>query len=165
MKPLKLALLSAAALLLTAGPALADTATFSLTTVDPVVPDGNTVTFDGAISASSANTGVIYLLGDTFTIDSPLVLDDSDFYSDTPIDLLPGQSYNGRLFTVTVPGSAAEGLYNGSFQVEFADSSFNTFTENSNFQVTATPEPGTWLLLSSGLAAAGIFRRRANRSA
>lgn len=160
MKPVRFALLLTAAALVTAGPALADTASYSLTTTNPILPGGSTVTFDGTISAPASNTGAIFLLGDTFNIGAPLVLDDADFGNDTPFFLNPGMSYSGPLFTVSLPNSTPEGIYAGIFTVDLADSNNNAIMESANFQVTATPEPGSWLLLATGLAGAVALRRK-----
>ena len=98
-------LLSTAAALLTSVPALADTATYTITTLNPIVAAGGTATFSGIISAPASNAGLIQLLGDTSTAGAYTV-DDTDFQLDTPFTLSPGAFYNGPLFTVTLPGNA-----------------------------------------------------------
>jgi len=191
MKILTLALLSIAAAAIAATPALADTAGYSftndplqpcfllcradtaslnLTTVDPIVQSGNTVTFDGSIVAMADNANPISIVGDSSAVDSPLTLDASDLFSDTPPSLSPGKSYSGPLFTITVPGSAPAGVYNGTFDLIYEDSNMARFTDYAEFQVTVaepaavTPEPGCWLLLSTGLAGAGFLRRLSGRA-
>ncbi len=163
MKTLKFVLLSTAAALFTAVPALADTVSYSLTTINPLVAPGGTVTFDGTISAPITNTGAIQLLGDSAT-SGAYTVDDTDFFVDTPFSLAPGESYNGPLFTVTLP-SDASGTYTGFFDIDFADASSNTFFEDAQFNLTEAPappvpEPGTWVLLSTGMGAVGLLRRR-----
>ncbi len=164
---LKLALLSTAAAVLTAVPALADTVNYSLTTIDPTVAAGNSMTFNGSLAAPLTNAGDLAILSDSFSVDSPLVLDDTDFYFDTPFFLSPGSTYTGPLFTVTLPSTTPNGLYNGFFDVSLSDAAGNPVEANASFQVTAgsaaavTPEPGTWLLLATGLIGGVLLRRRA----
>ncbi len=156
-------LLSTAAALTVSVPALADTASYTITTSNPIVAAGGTATFSGIISAPASNTGILQLLGDTSTAGAYTV-DDTDFLLDTPFTLSPGAFYNGPLFTVTLPGNAS-GTYTGFFDIQFADASSNTFYDNAQFSlstpaVAATPEPGSWLLLSTGMACAFMLRRR-----
>ncbi len=156
-------LLSTAAVLLTSVPALADTASYAITTLNPIVAAGGTATFSGIIAAPASNAGLLQLLGDTSTTGAYTV-DDTDFQLDTPFTLSPGAFYNGPLFTVTLPGNAS-GTYTGFFDIQFADASSNTFYDNAQFSlstpaVAATPEPGSWLLLSTGMACALMLRRR-----
>ena len=163
MKTLKFVLLSTAAALFTAVPALADTVSYSITTINPLVAPGGTVTFHGSISAPITNAGAIQFLGDSATTGA-YTLDDTDFFADTPMGLAPGESYNGDLFTVTLPSNAS-GAYTGFFDIEFQDADFKTFFEDAQFSLTETstppvPEPGSWVLLSTGMGAAGLVRRR-----
>ena len=131
--------------------ALADTLTLSLSNPVQSATAGSTLTFDATVSASSTNGAPIFLNSDSFTIESPLTLDDTDFFN-FPLSLNPGDSYTGALFTVTLPSGLAPGDYTGSFEIlGGADgSAFNTLA-TSGFQVNATPEPGTMFLLATGL--------------
>ncbi len=162
----KLQLLLIFGVLFAALPALADSFTLSLSTVNPTVTPGNTVTFNGLITASATNTADIFLLGSNLTVTSPLVGDDLDFYADTPLSLSHGGFYNGPLFTIMVPLGTASSIYNGSFQVSVLDVNGNQLTQKASFQATAagttavTPEPNTWLLLLTGLAGATQLRRK-----
>lgn len=67
---------------------------------------------------------------------------------------------------MTALSTDVAGLYTGYFDVTFADASGNTFTDSDPFTITVsssaptTPEPGTWLLVSTGLASAWLLRRR-----
>ena len=115
--------------------------------------------------APSANTGSISILSDSFSCATGCTVDDADF-SNTPFTLDPGQSYLGPLFTVSTLSTDAAGLYKGFFDITFADALGNTFTDTAQFGVnvgssaSVTPEPGSWLLLSTGLAGIGLLRRR-----
>jgi type 1 fimbria pilin len=159
MKKLSLVILTIAGALVSAAPALADTVSYNLTTVDPTVAAGGTVTFDGSITAPPTNTGSIAILSDFYSC-TGCTVDDTDFYLDTPYELAPGDNYTGPLFTVTTFSTDVLGNYDGSFDIQFADASGNTFTDSAPFDVNVTPEPASWLLLGAGLAGVGLLRRR-----
>lgn len=165
MKISKLALLSVAALLASV-PALADSFTVSLLPANPTVAAGSTYTLSGTITAAAGNTGDIFPLGDTITVDAPVTYDDTLFLVNVPLSLAAGQSFTGDLFTVTLPSSIATGVYLGNLDVLSSDALGNFITADAAFSVNATqassvtPEPGSWLLLSTGLGAAGVLRRR-----
>jgi hypothetical protein len=159
MKNFSVAVLTIAGALVFIAPALADTVSYSLTTVDPTVLPGGSVTFNTSIVAPSSNTGSISILSDSFTSDSGYSIDDSDFDS-TPFTLAPGESYTGPLFSVTTLSTDTAGNYDGFFDITFADGAGNMFTDSAPFEVNIAPEPGTWLLLSTGLAGAGLLLRR-----
>jgi hypothetical protein len=54
--------------------------------------------------------------------------------------------------------------YDGFYDITFADSPGHTFTDSAPFDVTVrssvTPERGSWLPLSTGLAGLWVPRRR-----
>ncbi len=166
MKKLSFAMLAIAGVLVSAAPAVADTFSYSLTTVDPTVAPRGPVTFEGSIAAPSSNSGDL-LLSDSFSC-TGCTLDDTDFFNDVPYPLAPGGSYTGPLFTVTVSNPFATGAYDGTFDVGLTDALGNpipgTF-DSAPFEVTVapssvTPEPDSWLLLSTGVAGVGLLRRR-----
>jgi hypothetical protein len=163
---LSLAMFVLAIFLLVPSLALADTLTLSLSNPVQSATPGSTLTFDATVSAPSTNAAPIFLNGDNYTIDSPLTLDDSDFFS-FPLSLDPGDSYTGALFTVTLPSGLAQGDYTGSFEIlGGADGSAFDTLATTGFQVSPTPEPGTMLLLATGLGllAFVMYRKRADIS-
>lgn len=131
--------------------ALADTLNLSLSNPVQSAAPGSTLTFNATVSAPSTNAAPIFLNSDSFTIDNPLTLDDSDFFS-FPLSLDPGDSYTGALFTITLAPALAQGDYAGSFEIlGGADGSAFDTLATTGFQVSPTPEPGTMLLLATGL--------------
>ena len=173
MKILSLAIL-AAATLVSAAPALAaNTATYTLTTIDPTVAPGGSFTFDGTLTALSSNAGNLDIYTDTGNLScTDCTIDDTDLFVDAPAVLTPGQSYTGPLFTVTTTGTDA-GTYDGNFDIGLENNAAgkNAFTLDAPFSLTVgspasvTPEPASWLLLGTGLAAVGLLRRRLLTSA
>jgi hypothetical protein len=167
MKRLILALpmLGLLATLLLPAPAWADQLGLNFSLADPqqfVVPPG-TLTFVATVSAPLTNTGDVYLNSDSTTVDYPLTLDDTPFFNNFPLSLAPGGSFTGVLFDITVPDYADIGTtYNGYFEIDGGpDSSTLDYLASTTFTVTATPEPGTVILLLAGFAVLAVaFRRR-----
>lgn len=166
MKKLGLTIFAAVASVVLAAPALADTATYTLDATSVTIASGGTYEFSGTINVTGTGT---YYLGDTFSGDAPITLDDSDFLNDTPISVTGNYSYSGPLFSVTAPGGTLAGAYVENFGVLFytdpaggtpAFSQDLSFTVNVANAAAVTPEPGSWLLLTTGLAGAGMLRRR-----
>lgn len=162
---LKTVLLATAASLLCAVPALADSLNLTLSTPTVSVAPGGMYDFVRTLSAPMTNMGAIYLNGESLTSDKGLTTDGSDFYN-SPVSLNPGESYTGSLFTVML-SDPAMGSYLGSVAItggagELAGDRLASsgFQVNAATPVAATPEPGSWLLLSTGLAGVGVLRRR-----
>lgn len=164
MKKRSLALLTIAGSLVSAASAVADTVNYSLISANVTTVAGSIVTFDSSIVAPASNSGGVFILSDSFTCDTGCTIDDTDF-GDTPFELTPGMSYLGPLFTANL-STTALGVYQGSFDVSFVDSLGNDFTESAPFSVSisspssVTPEPGSWILLSTGLAGILLLRGR-----
>jgi hypothetical protein len=164
---LSLFVLAAASLL--SVPAYADTIT--LTLIDPIQYGGNSLgsslSFDATVAAPITNTADVFLNSDSFNVDAPLSMDDSPFLSGFPFSLSPGQSFNGLLFTVFLPTTTSNAVYNGFFEI-LGGADGNTFNNLANvqFEVTTVPEPTTILLLGAGLPgiAAMIRRKRGTAS-
>lgn len=134
---------------------------------DPVVLDGvigSTVSFDADIQNPIENVDTLFLNGSSFTIDSPLSLNDLLFVN-FPASIAAGDEAFGTLFTVDLPVDLTPGLYNGTYLIlgGFTPSDQETLAE-IDFQINAqpassqVPEPGTWVLLLTGAgAAAGML--------
>jgi hypothetical protein len=79
------------------------------------------------------------------------------------LSLNPGGNFTGTLFSVALPPGVASGSYTGFFEI-FGGSNADAGNPlaKANFQINATPEPGTWILLATGLGilAMGNFGRR-----
>jgi len=149
--------------LVTCAGAKADSVTLTLTQATEYVSaqTGGTVTFDATVSAPASNSAVEYLNGDSFNLSGLLSLDDTDFYLNFPLDLAPGDSFTGDLFTVTVPAGVSAQDYQGSFTLEGGgDANASNNLATVRFDVVATPEPSSMLLLLTGLIIVTFSLRR-----
>ena len=144
----------AVAALALALPAAADTLNFTLTSpVVPATPSG-TVSFDATVSAPLTNSGTLFLIGDSTTVSIPgATLDDSPFLLNFPLSLNPGDTFTGELFTITLPAAIAQGVYTGFLEIQGgSDPSSQDILGTVSYSAVVTPEPSTWLLLSTGVA-------------
>ena len=162
---LKFLLVTVASSFLIAAPAFADTLSIKLSSPTVSVAPGGTYDFVGTLMAPLTNTAAIYLNGDSFSVGDGVTLDDTAFFS-LPFFLNPGQSFTGSLFNIALSESAS-GTYLGSYSLlGGGDATTYDTLGSSAFQVTPnvaiapTPEPGSWLLLSTGLAGIAVLRRR-----
>jgi hypothetical protein len=143
-------------------PASADIINFSLVNPPQSAIPGSLLSFSATVSAPLTNGAAVFLNADSNNIDNPLTLDDSGFVNNFPLSLVPGQSFTGVLFTVTVPAFAAPNTYDGFFEIDGgADGNAGNSLGSVNFQIQVVPEPATAGLLLGGLAgiAAMVFRR------
>jgi len=134
----------------------ADTVTFTLTNPTQSISGqaGGTLTYEVTASAPGSNGAAVNLNGEVFTAGAPLTLDPSDFFANAPFFLNPGDSAIFDLFTVSVPADTLVGNYSGSFSVVGGATSDDVTDVLStvNFVAVVTPEPGSFLLLGTGLA-------------
>lgn len=150
------------ALLLLVAPAFADTLNLTLTNpIQTGTPNG-TLTFDATVSDPISKNGTLFLNGDNFNVSlAGATIDDSGFLLDFPLSMNPGDTFTGTLFTVSLPAVIAPGTYNGFFEIlGGSDPAAQDTLATVNFQITtpaAVPEPGTWLLLGTGLTVLTIL--------
>ena len=124
---------------------------------------GNVFAFDATVTNTSGST--VFLNADAFNVDSPLMVDDSPFFL-TPLSLGPSNSFTGLLFNVDVPSGTPVGVYAGSFEIlGSADPADTTTVAGSAvFDVFATPEPSSLILVLMGFAGVGGSRLRRRRA-
>jgi PEP-CTERM motif len=152
--------------------AYADTINFVLNNPVQVGAPGATLTFTATVSAPSTNSGSVFLNSDTFTIpnSSPFKfsnIDDSFFFSIFPASLDPNGSFTGTLFTLSLPAVIAPGAYGNNFiLLDFVDQAGLETFASQEFIVNVpgqspVPEPGTWVLLATGIGVmAFVYSRR-----
>ncbi len=170
IRKFSMALLLSGALLLLAVPVLrADSLDVTFSPASATAVAGTTTVIDvyGTITNPITNTQTLYLNGDSLIVD-PTTATYTDFFLSTPVSLDPGQSSGLiELFQIVFGPTIAPGDYVSNYTLEGGTptdpSGLDTISNTASFDVTVpTPEPGTLLLLGSGLAFLVGRRRRAS---
>ena len=120
----------------------------------------DTLNYSATISAPVTNAAPVCLNGESIDLNglTAVTTDDTNLFLNFPVDLNPGDSASGDLFTVTLPANAAPGTYTGDFMLDgWADlSTCDTlatvsFTLDVPGAVIPVPELSPWTLLAAGL--------------
>jgi hypothetical protein len=144
--------------------ARADSITVTLDApVQTVIPGVTNVSFTGTITADPGNAGDLYFNGDSFSLDSPLTIDDSGLFVNFPYPMSPGMSVDDVIFNIGLPGNEPLGSYLGSFSIlGGADGGAQDTLGTVDFEIdnvptgvgpSIVPEPSTLLLFGTGLSA------------
>jgi len=145
------------ALVLTASSVSALPISLSLASSLLAAQPGANVTFVGTVTETGGTATL--LLGDTVAVAPPLVVDDTPFLTNFPLQLNAMQSFTAAIFNVSVPLATVPGLYAGSFAILGGDGGTIASTPFAvNVGATTVPEPATLSLLLLG--AAGLLRAR-----
>jgi hypothetical protein len=147
------------AILLLVPLASADTINLSLESPVQTGIAGETLSFTATVTAVSDKQGSVYLVSDSANVTGPsaLTIDDTPFLLNFPFVMSAGDSVTDALFTVTLPSDVLAGVYSGYFSIlgGLDPGSFSTlatvdFTVNVAAP-SAVPEPGTYVLMATGL--------------
>ena len=160
-------LLVAACFAIAVSPARADVISLTLNPADRTAAPGDVLTFDATVYAPDTNGARVFMQGDSPNVDDPLIIDDFGFWNNLPGWLDPGQSWEGTLFTVTVPLDA-DGFYTGNFEIDgISDGQQYGPLGNSAFNVevdaSPVPEPSTLVLIGTVLLMMARLKRSAAR--
>lgn len=158
-------LLSLATLMIFAGlgrTAFADSLTIAYTNPSQAARPGQTLSFTATLTAPTTNNNAFFINGDSFSAGFPITVDDSPFFNiPYPFSLSPGQSYTTALFNVLIAANAPVGTFVNTFKITGgSDQNDNSVVVGADFTTTVTPEPSTWLLMTTGLLGLVVITRR-----
>jgi hypothetical protein len=150
----------ALAILILASVAHADSVGITLIQISQTGAAGSTVTFDATLTNLTGNT--VFLNGDSSATSSLfLTVDDTPFLTNAPLWLAPSASSGPfALFNVLIDPNMPVGTYDfNSFSIlgGVDGNAFDTLGTANFSVVTATPEPGTLVLILCGLLTIGMF--------
>jgi len=126
---------------------------------------GTTVTFDATITNLTGAT--IFLNSSGNATSTPfLTVDGNPFLTNAPLSLAPGASSGPlALFSVIIAPGITPGVYDSNkfYIVGGTTSGASDMVGSAEFNVAVAPEPGTLVLLASGLLGLGFKLRFRSR--
>lgn len=125
---------------------------------------GETLNFNANLE--NLESSVVYLNGDSLSVSGPTIgsgVTTTDYFFNTPLFLTGSGTSGGMLlFSVSLPNGAPFGDYIGTIDIYGGTGAYDyNLIGAETFEITYTPEPGTWVLLGTGLLLlAGLIRYR-----
>ena len=126
----------------------------TLTTPAQTGQPGDTITFHGTLENNGLADLFLNDIAITYTPPVPYLIEDHNFFfANVPGVLLPGQTYNGPIFSLIIAAGTPLGTYAGTATVQGgADPLFLDGLATGDFTVTVVPEPATLSLIAGALA-------------
>jgi hypothetical protein len=154
-----------ATVMISVASAHAGTLTITFDTPDQIGNVGDTLQYFGTITNNSAST--IFLNSDSLNLaGDPSDFSITDDFGNTPFSIDAGQtSTDIELFDVTInnPFTDGSGTFAGTYVIfGGADGGAQDVLVDpaASFSTTVTPEPGTYMLLLTGISGIALIRRR-----
>jgi hypothetical protein len=141
----------------------ADNIQIALTQTSITAAAGTTVTVMATLT--NLTSGTIFLNGDSnSTSSSGILILDNPFLTNAPLSLAAGSSSGPfSLLSIVIGAGTSPGTYTGSFLILGGPTSADFTTEGTatfTVLVSPIPEPGTLMLVATGVAFAAFWRKR-----
>jgi hypothetical protein len=130
---------------------------------------GDTISFTGFLQDTS-DDDFLWIDFDSFSLQGPLIIDDSGLFLNFNQFLFPDEFDTGELFTIMLQSDIPTGTYLGTFSLfggfgpdsvdPIGSQNFSITTVNNNTNPSPVPEPSTLFLLGTGLTCLAACKRK-----